>query len=258
MALSEVEDRLFVGQGKVYYGDRDPATGKNITGLTYLGNCPSLKFSLKTDTIKHKDSTTGKRLIDKVVTIGQEGDAEVALEDFTKENLAVAMYGETTLVAGDTVTDEVVIGRLGKYVKLANMNLTAFTSLENSAGSTTYVEGTDYEVDLGGGLLFFMAGGDITEAQSLRATYTYGDQEQIGAFQGKAKERYFFFSGLNQAEDDAPVTVEIPKLRLDPLDSWEMIGDTFNKLTLKGMVLVDKKQPAGEQYIKVRQTAQAA
>jgi hypothetical protein len=259
MAFPEVIDRLFVGQGKVYYGDRDPATGKPIGGLNFLGNCPSLKFSLKSETIKHKDSTSGQRLIDKVVTVGQEGEATVAIESFTRPNLEQAMYGTSIEIAAGTATDEVAVAKLGRYVKLANMNLTALTSVKNQAGAITYVAGEDFEIDLEGGLLYFPESDTaIADGQILEVTYQYGAQEEIGAFSDTAKERYYLFVGLNQAEDDAPVTVEIPRLRLDPLDNWEMIGDQFNKLELKGMVLPDKKQPRAARYIKVRQTKQVA
>lgn len=259
MALPEVEDRLFVGQGKVYYGDRDPATGNPIGGLSYLGNCPSFKFSLKTEKIKHKESTSGQRLVDKVVTIGQESEGMITLESFTKENLRMAMYAASTTVVAGTATDEVVIAQLGNYVPLANIGITAFTSLENEAGNTTYQEGRDYEIDLDGGLLYFPQGGGqtITDGQSLKATYTFPAQEQTGAFTDTVKERYFLFVGLNQAEDDNPVRVEVPRFRLDPLDTWEILGDQFNKLELKGEILPDKKQPPAKRYLRVTQLAAA-
>ncbi len=51
--------------------------------------------------------------------------------------------------------------------------------VKNQAGSTTYVEGTDYTIDYVNGLLYTKSGGAITSAQALQVTAAYGDPSKV-------------------------------------------------------------------------------
>lgn len=69
-----------------------------------------------------------------------------------------------------TVTDENVTADLNDYVSLANKRLIPGTVVvTNSAGTVTYVEGSDYVIDYANGR--FMALATITNGQSLRIDY---------------------------------------------------------------------------------------
>lgn len=73
-----------------------------------------------------------------------------------------------------TVTDEVVAASHDAWVSLANKRLRPGTVvLTNSAGSTTYVDGTDYVIDYEDGQLYTFSTGAITNAQSLKIDYVY-------------------------------------------------------------------------------------
>lgn len=71
-----------------------------------------------------------------------------------------------------TVTAETIAGSLVGWTQIANKRLQPGTvTLTNSGATVTYVEGTDYVIDYANGRLRALA--TITEAQSLRITYTY-------------------------------------------------------------------------------------
>lgn len=53
--------------------------------------------------------------------------------------------------------------------------------VKNQAGSTTYVENTDYTIDYVNGLLYTKSGGAITSAQTLQATGAYCDPSKVAA-----------------------------------------------------------------------------
>jgi hypothetical protein len=75
-----------------------------------------------------------------------------------------------------TITDEAVTAPnpLAQWRSLANQRVKQGTVvLTNSAGSTTYVENTDYFVDYGNGRIFVPTGGAITAGQSLLIDYVY-------------------------------------------------------------------------------------
>lgn len=72
------------------------------------------------------------------------------------------------------VVDEDVTGDHGVWVQLANKRVRPTTVvLTNSAGSTTYTEGTDYVMDYGNGKILTLAAGTTTDGQALKIDYTY-------------------------------------------------------------------------------------
>jgi len=72
------------------------------------------------------------------------------------------------------VTNESVTGDHGVWVQMANKRLNpGSVVLTNSAGTTTYVEGTDYVIDYGSGKVMTLAAGATTDGQSLLIDYTY-------------------------------------------------------------------------------------
>lgn len=76
--------------------------------------------------------------------------------------------------AAPTITDEVVTGDHDAWVQLTKKRLRPGTVvLTNSAGSTTYVEGSDYVVDYGAGKLMTLSTGATTDNQSLKVDYVY-------------------------------------------------------------------------------------
>jgi hypothetical protein len=101
---------------------------------------------------------------------------DTALMQNSPEYLYYESYAEETGLTA-TVTDEVVAApaTLGNTSALAAQRVIPGTVVvTNSAGSTTYTEGTDYTVDYANGLVFFPAsGGAITASQSLKIDYQY-------------------------------------------------------------------------------------
>lgn len=87
------------------------------------------------------------------------------------------LYYET--FSGDTgytgtSTAEVVTADLDAWVQLTYKRLSPGTVVVTNSGATvTYTEGSDYVVDYAGGRFKAITGGTITDAQSLKATYTY-------------------------------------------------------------------------------------
>ncbi|MBD2694431.1 hypothetical protein [Anabaena catenula] len=251
-------ERYFVGKGKVLL-----ATINSLgvtTGYEWLGNCPSLVLNTEETRIEHKESWTGNNLTDSIVGTGKSATASFTIDEYTKENLEKFLFGSTTSIASATVTAESLVGYPGKYSPLARMNLTSFTSLTNVGATTTYVNGTDYRVDLAAGLIYVIPGGAITEGLALKANYAAGSSEQISAFTRKPKYYSLMFAGLNQAEDEKPVIVEAYRFRPSPIGSIELITDEFGNLEIEGMLAYDSTRDSTTVdggFFRIRQTQQA-
>lgn len=93
----------------------------------------------------------------------------------TTDQAPTRIYYETTTGESGysgTVTDEDVTADLNDWVALANHRLTPGTVVvTNSAGNTTYTEGSDYIIDYANGKLMALA--TITNAQALKVDYQY-------------------------------------------------------------------------------------
>lgn len=101
----------------------------------------------------------------------------------------------------------------------------------------------DYKINLKTGVIDFYPNAGFTEGDYLRANYTAGTSEKIAAFTAINRDVYIMFEGLNTAENDSPVVLTVYKVRLDPAESWQFIGDEWANFTVKGTVLYDSQQP---------------
>lgn len=116
----------------------------------------------------------------------------------------------------------------------------------------------DYKVDLGTGTISFYPGASFADGDSLRANYVAGASEKTFAFAQRNRNVVLLFAGLNRAEDDAPVRVNVFKARLDPVQQWALINQDFNKFQINFECLYDDLQPeATGRFFTVDQLQQA-
>lgn len=234
-------ERYYRGQGSVYISDRDPVTGQPVSGFRYLGNVPMLKIQTTTQQVKHQESHTGQGLTDLVIETTKEAQLMLTMESFDKDNLALALFGVSTLIPGATVTAESLTAYIGRSTPLANINLTSFTSLTN--GTTPYIAGTDYTVDLKAGMISIpKTGSAIVDGATVQANYICGNSEKVAAFTRSNKEYWLRFNGLNSAEGDNPVVIDIYRARFNPQKEWALIENQLSSLELDGEILYDAKQ----------------
>ena len=73
----------------------------------------------------------------------------IETDDAAADVLQYMLLGTLTDITGNTtaIVDEAITGYLGKWTKLSRRNVGTVT-VKNSAGATTYVNGTDYTLSL--------------------------------------------------------------------------------------------------------------
>lgn len=230
----------FVGQGKVYAGLRD-ASG-NPLALRFLGNCSKLAFNLKSETLEHKESKSGQRLVDAQISIGKSGSASIVMEDVTAENLAIGLYGTQVAVTGASVSAETLPAALvvGDFVRLANPKVSSVVITDSTGTPKTLTANTNYRLNADHGsieILDLTTGGPYT--QPLKAAYTYASRTDVALFKAAGVERFLRFEGLNMAKSLAPVLVELWRFKSDPLKTLDLIGEKIAELDVEGAVLYD-------------------
>ena len=142
------------------------------------------------------------------------------------------------------------------------IGLTAFASLTDDAGATTYVEGTDYTLDLQSGFLEFPDSTTIPAGSTVKANYAAGASEVVGAFTEPNKNYYLLFNGLNTAEGNNPVKVRAFKVRFGTMEELPLINnEDVAEYKQEGTILIDPCQPVDGvhgQYFSEEMLPQAA
>lgn len=229
-------------QGRVYLGKRD--LNGNPIEVRSPGNVADLKLSLKTEVLEHYESQSGQRSLDHRMIKSKSATISLAIEEFTKENLALALYGTHVATASGTVTDEPIGGAVpvvGDRYFLAHPKVSTLVVKDSASTPTTLTAGTQYTADTDFGALQFLDTMGLTAP--FKASYGFGDVSEIGIFTQPLPERFMRLEGLNTAQGNAKVLVELYRVAFDPLKELALISNEYNKFELEGSLLADSTKP---------------
>jgi hypothetical protein len=223
----------FSGQGRVLVAPRLPSGRPGA--FRFLCDCPGAKFDQSTDVEKIKESVTGQRLTAKRLYKGKELNVTIQCKQLSRANLSMGFYSAPQDIAAGTVTGEVAPLDLvaDDEVGLDFGAVSDLVITDSAVGPATLVEGTDYQITSAGhGTYKILDPTGFT--QPFKQAYSYGDQLQYPLFTGLPPERYLRIEGLNTAEDDQPVLIEVYRFASDPFASIDWINDASASFELKG------------------------
>lgn len=234
----------FSGQGRVYIGARNNAG--NPLGLTFVGNVPSLSVSLSVETIEHQESQSGQRLTDLQLIKTKKGEFSCTLEELIADNLSLALYGSTTSVTSGSVTAELLPNpvTVGSLYLLAKQNVSSVVIKDSSATPKT-LPVAQYTVNAKHGSVVIndkTAGGPYTEP--FKVDYSYGAYQSTNMFTQPLPERWVRFEGLNTADSNREVVIDLYRVAINPARELSIITDDLWKFELTGQVLADTTKPA--------------
>ena len=248
----------YSGQGKVYVATRD--AGGNPGGFRWLGNVPSLELSIETEKFEHKEAYTGNRAIDVTVVTETKATVTFTIEDFSVENLALGLYGENTVVSGAAGVAEVLyscwnpIGGTARPLRVVNPNGLTVTTVKDITDTTTYVEDTDYTVDLTNGTITPIDTGagvtsaGIVDGENLNIVYTHTGHTRTDVFTVTSKEVWLRFEGLSTLDSGETTLIDCFRVAVDPMTGYSLINEEMGSAELTGSILVDTTRATGNQY----------
>lgn len=141
--------------------------------------------------------------------------------------------GDYVALAGFAGADAALLN--GKSHRITEVTgTTAFKVATNTLGKT---------ITIGTPLAVF-------DGTAMTVDYTYSAQTQLDALTQGATERYLRFEGLNTADENKPVVVEVFKFAVDPLKELSLIADTIQQFNLAGVVLADPLQATGSKFFR--------
>ena len=127
-------DNYVLGQGKVFFDEINSTTKLALGKARFIGNVPEDGFVIApgVQELDHFESYTGYNRKDERLETQQMATLTVRMENINKDNLAIAMFGQSITIAAGTVSDESHIAHKGFTFHLDRIDLTAFTSLADS------------------------------------------------------------------------------------------------------------------------------
>ena len=234
----------FSGQGRVYIGARD--SNGNPQGLSFVGNVPELKVSLSVETLEHQESTSGQRLTDLQLIKTKKGEFSCTLEELIAVNLSLALYGSTVEQTSGSVTAEALPNptTVGSLYLLAKQNVSSVVVKDSSATPKT-LPSSQYGLNAKHGSLSIndkTAGGPYVEP--FKIDYAYGTAQSTALFTQPLPERWVRFEGLNTADSNREVVIDLYRVAINPAKELSIITDELLKFELSGQVLADTLKPA--------------
>ncbi len=245
-----------LGRGKVLLAVNAATTATGIVGLPdnsgyrHLGNAPAFATTLEVEEFTHRSSLSGFSEVDARAITSREIGLSFSLDEVSFDNLTLFYSGigeslTNPAVAGvGAAMSEIVIVSvaaggvvLGRWYQL----LTAYDGtgdplsmdpvnspvaadddlhLEELAGATTLVEGTDYEVDWENGLIFILS--TATNISAGEGLHYFSDAcagcpatiDRVKALQGSNVDYSIQFVSINPLNADEEIVYEFHRVSL--------------------------------------------
>ncbi len=176
------------------------------------------------------------------VVIGQPTEIAITLSALDREALAAQFQGTLTAwtQAAAVAAEHNVTANLDKWVSIGLRNLVAAGfAVKNTAGSTTYAEGTDYEVNWWRGEIKAKSAGAITAAQALKVTAAANaiDGAQIAGGTRPQIRMHAVFEGVNLV-DNKEIECEVWEAVMTSDKEFNFLADDFNGIELSGTCVI--------------------
>lgn len=230
-----MSDYSFIGKGTVYLGT---VSNGVPAALLPIGNVSKLSLAVTEESKELLDYTSAGGGTQNKITRIKSIEASLTLHDVSPNNIALALRGTSSAVTAATVSNEVVTGYKGGLTPFEYLPDTSVPYVvKNSTGDITYIKDTDYTETRTG--IIVIEGGAITNAQSLKVSYTKKASHVIEGLVSSGSDYRLVLNGLNEAQSGKAVELILYRVKFSPTAGLDFIGDDFNKVEIKGAILQD-------------------
>lgn len=248
----------FIGRGRLFMSAVD-SVGFPVGGYRDLGNVKAFTFNVESEELEHRSSRSGLKTIDAKVTISQDMNFSLTLDEVNLNNLALFLSGETATraqgalsITGDknvAVADrdawydlyDVDDMSSGGYPQGNRAYSVSAVTVTSDDGVTTYVEGTDYELDLVMGRVFILSSGSIPAGTigaptllDVEFTGAAVTLEQVRGLTDSEIAGAFKFISENPNDNGKLTEYQIHSASLSPDGDLALISDEFTEMGFSG------------------------
>lgn len=238
--------RGFLGAGDLYISRYNP-----VTALfeDFVGPIETTKFEIKPKVDLKEMTSKGRETYGQViesVPIPKPFEFTVEFAEISGDTLVSAFLGTKTdiNVGAGTMTALAVTCKKGAWVEIGHMNIVAAGFVVKNVGdTTTYVKGTDYEINYRLGMLKVLESSAIVDADVLHITGTYNaiTGTQIAGGTNAQVRAKFRLDGKNFA-DGLPCIVDVHEAVIAADSAFNFLANDFAALSLPGRL----KTPVGK------------
>ena len=259
MGLAPSTDNYQLGKGILYFDRFDANSAKQ--GWSDLGNAPAFSIQPTIETLDHFSSREGLREKDKTVNISVANTARFTLDEYSAENLALAILGTeptTETQASGSAVNEAFTAAHDKWVDLAFRNINATNlNVEDAGGGGSYVLGTDYEMNYTRGMIKVLSTGSIADGASMETDYDYSGETHtiIAAVTSTDIEGSLLFIG--DPEEGVKYEVEIWKGKLRIAGELGFISDDWATMEFEFEVEKDEAGHPTQPWFIIREEGTA-
>lgn len=236
--------RSFLGAGDIYIN-------RLVDGIEQglVGPIKADKLEIQPNVETRESTSKGRYDYGQVlesVNLAQPTEFTLDLKEVTGDILVMAFLGTSAALnqgAGALTNKLVTITKFGRWIELGVKNLEALQAVTNEAGTTTYVEGVDYELNRPLGWVRAIEGGAIVLAGKIKVAGSYKAAKGTvikGSTRTEVRAR-IVFDGINQA-DGTQCTVDVLEAVLAADSAFDFLADDFGNVSLTGKL----KTPVGK------------
>ncbi|SEG12201.1 phage tail tube protein [Marinobacterium lutimaris] len=249
--MSVLVNEYYKGKGTGYLRKRS-----GTEGLLPMGNASEISIAISVATQQMQDyENAGGGLADQQDSI-ESMTATITLTNLSPSNVARLTAGKATEVTGGAQSAEAhTVGIQGSLVKLDHVpDMSDTVTVTNTGASTTYVEGTDYELKNGGILILE---GDIADAADIEVSYTALNSRTVEMLLEVGEEYEFYFDGLNEVRSGKPHLGTFHRCKLSPTGGLPLISDDYATAQFTVSILRDDTVSGSEKskYANIKMAA---
>ena len=242
--------QYYSGQGRVLTAKRS-ALGRALQ-FALFADCSAVKMPLSADTTDIYEDMTGNKVLAAQIPGQKKSSLTITCKQFTKTSAALGFYSDPISLTTGTVTGEQLPADLqpGDEIGLEHGNVSELVITDSTGTPKTLTKDTQYKENslvFGNvGMLQDKTAG--TYQEPLFAAYSYGAADSFPMFTKTPEERYIRIEGLNAAENNAPVLIEVYRGKVQPFASIDWIGQSAANQDLTVGCLFDSLNAADANY----------
>jgi hypothetical protein len=171
------------------------------------------------------------------------------------------LYGTHEAVDSGNVTNEAFGAGVvaGSMRLLAHQFVSSVVITDSNAASPNTLPAAQYKIHAAQGAIEFLdvtTGGAYT--QPFLLSYTKGAATRTAMFKGAQPQVWLRFDGINTADSNKRVIVDLYKVSIDPTKDLSLIGSDTQKFELSGMALADTSKDPDSVFGQFGRIIQAA
>lgn len=241
-AISPSTLNYFIGSGVVYFNRLD--TAGNPTGELDLGNVPNFSITPSVESVKHYESRTALKELDKEIDTKIEYSIKFTLEEYSIENLKLVLGdGITTSkeTQGNGNATDTITAKYNRWFKLTYRKI---SSVVVKKGAIIYVLGTDYLLDTTIGRVYFLSTGSIIENDEITVEYAYSSIEYPKVILAKSLPVEGSIRFVGDTNQGGIFEVELWKVKLNFKSEIKFITNEISSIEVEGTLYKDASKPA--------------